>query len=45
MATAEATKKAIKGGEFLIRETQASEIFTPEDFNEEQKMIDRNLFC
>lgn len=39
MATAEATKKAIKGGEFLIRETVASEIFTPEDFNEEQKMI------
>lgn len=34
-----AEKKAIKGGEFLIRETQASDIFTPEDFNEEQKMI------
>lgn len=33
------TKKAIRGGEFLIRETQASEIFIPEDFNEEQKMI------
>jgi alkylation response protein AidB-like acyl-CoA dehydrogenase len=39
MATAEATKKAIKGGEFLIRDTPASEIFTPEDFTEEQKMI------
>lgn len=39
MATAEATKKAIKGGEFLIRETQASEIFIPEEFSEEQKMI------
>ncbi len=34
-----AEKKAIKGGEFLIRETLASEIFTPEDFSEEQKMI------
>ncbi len=33
------TKQAIKGGEFLIRETEAHEIFTPEDFNEEQKMI------
>ena len=33
------TKKAIKGGEFLIRETEASEIFIPEEFNEEQKMI------
>jgi len=31
--------KAIKGGEFLIRETQASEIFIPEEFNEEQRMI------
>jgi len=33
------TKKQIKGGEFLIKETQASEIFTPEDFSEEQRMI------
>ncbi len=32
-------KKAIKGGEFLIRETQAQEVFIPEDFNEEQRMI------
>jgi alkylation response protein AidB-like acyl-CoA dehydrogenase len=38
MATAVETK-TIKGGEFLIRETQASEIFIPEEFNEEQKMI------
>ena len=39
MATATQTKKAIKGGEFLIRETAAHEIFIPEEFNEEQKMI------
>lgn len=39
MTTATQTKKAIKGGEFLIRETMAHEIFIPEDFNEEQKMI------
>jgi alkylation response protein AidB-like acyl-CoA dehydrogenase len=32
-------KTAIKGGEFLIRETEAHEIFIPEDFTEEQKMI------
>lgn len=32
-------RQAIKGGEFLIRETQAHEVFIPEDFNEEQKMI------
>lgn len=30
---------AIKGGEFLIRPTQPQDIFTPEDWNEEQKMI------
>lgn len=33
------SQKAIRGGEFLIRETKAHEIFIPEDFNEEQKMI------
>lgn len=31
--------KAITGGEFLIRETQAQEIFIPEEFNEEQLMM------
>lgn len=41
MATATDTKNAIKGGEFLIRETAAQEIFIPEDFNEEQKMIEQ----
>jgi alkylation response protein AidB-like acyl-CoA dehydrogenase len=39
MATATETKNAIKGGEFLIRETTAQEIFIPEEWNEEQKMI------
>ena len=34
-----AATEAIKGGEFLIRETMASEIFIPEEFSEEQKMI------
>ena len=29
----------IKGGEFLIRETKPTEVFTPEDYTEEQKMI------
>lgn len=31
--------KAIKGGEFLIRQTKPEEIFTPEDWGEEEKMI------
>lgn len=32
-------KTAIKGGEFLVRETEANEIFIPEEWTEEQKMI------
>lgn len=32
-------KAAIKGGEFLIKETEASQIFIPEEFTEEQRMI------
>jgi alkylation response protein AidB-like acyl-CoA dehydrogenase len=39
MSKTVATQKAIRGGEFLIRETLASEIFIPEEFSEEQKMI------
>ena len=30
---------AINGGEFLIRETSPNDIFIPEEFNEEQRMI------
>lgn len=29
----------IRGGEFLIRETAAADIFIPEEFNEEQRMM------
>lgn len=31
--------KAIKGGEFLIKETDPKNVFIPEEFDEEQKMI------
>ncbi|MCH2225321.1 MAG: acyl-CoA dehydrogenase family protein [Crocinitomicaceae bacterium] len=31
--------KPIKGGEFIIRDTEASEIFIPENWTEEQRMI------
>jgi alkylation response protein AidB-like acyl-CoA dehydrogenase len=31
--------KAIQGGEFLVRETPAQDIFIPEQFSEEQKMM------
>ncbi len=33
------SNKALKGGEFLIKETSAADIFIPEEFNEEQRMI------
>ncbi len=39
MATTVETKRAIKGGEFLIRDTEAHEVFIPEEFSEEQRMI------
>src|SRR6476620_5699515 len=32
-------KKLIKGGSFLIEERQPEDIFTPEDFTEEHRMI------
>lgn len=33
------TKKALQGGEFLIRESNPQDIFIPEEFNEEQRMM------
>jgi alkylation response protein AidB-like acyl-CoA dehydrogenase len=33
------TLSSIKGGEFIVRETLANEIFIPEEFSEEQKMM------
>lgn len=38
MATV-AEKSSLNGGEFLIKETLAHEVFIPEEFNEEQQMI------
>ncbi|MEM8895623.1 MAG: acyl-CoA dehydrogenase family protein [Bacteroidota bacterium] len=34
-----AKKDAIKGGEFLIRESEAQDVFIPEEFSEEQQMM------
>ncbi|MEO6132818.1 MAG: acyl-CoA dehydrogenase family protein [Saprospiraceae bacterium] len=33
------TTKALKGGEFIIRDSSPAEIFIPEDFNDDQKMV------
>ena len=38
------TITAIKGGEFLIKDTSASEIFIPENWNEEQRMIAQSCY-
>jgi len=35
----EEVQKAIKGGEFLIRETSSNDVFIPEEWSEEQQMI------
>ena len=32
-------KTLTRGGEFIVRDTNCEEIFTPEDFNDEQKMM------
>jgi alkylation response protein AidB-like acyl-CoA dehydrogenase len=39
MATITTNQVSIKGGEFLIKETAAHEVFIPEEFTEEQRMI------
>ncbi|MFT5858637.1 MAG: alkylation response protein AidB-like acyl-CoA dehydrogenase [Flavobacteriaceae bacterium] len=35
----EKTEKPIQGGEFIVRDTPASEVFIPENWSEEQNMI------
>ena len=32
-------KDILRGGQFLVKETKCEEVFTPEDFSEEQKMM------
>jgi len=39
MTTITKTMNALKGGEFLIKETDANDIFISEEWNEEQLMI------
>ena len=33
------TKEITRGGEFIVKETKCENIFTTEDFSEEQKMM------
>ncbi len=39
MSTETQKTQLIRGGQFLVKETKAEDIFTPEDFNEEQEMM------
>ena len=39
METLEQQKKLLRGGQFLVKETNCEDVFTPEDFNEEQQMM------
>jgi len=39
MSTSTSTDKRFKGGEYIIREQEASSIFIPEQFDEEQRMM------
>ena len=39
MSTEVKQAAALKGGEWLVKESSPFEVFTPEDFSEEQKMV------
>ena len=39
MNTETINKDILRGGQFLVKETKAEDVFTPEDFTEEQKMM------
>jgi len=39
METKEKIDNMIRGGQFIVKETKAEDVFTPEDFTDEQKMM------
>lgn len=39
MSTETDNKELLRGGQFLVKETDCNDVFTPEDFSEEQKMM------
>ena len=39
MSTETLNKDILRGGQFLVKETSCEDIFTPEDFNEDQLMM------
>ena len=36
-------KDLLRGGQFLVKETSCEDVFTPEDFSEEQKNDERGF--
>jgi len=43
MKKTENKKDILRGGQFLVKETKCEDVFTPEDFNEEQKMMKESV--
>ncbi|MEI2420626.1 hypothetical protein V6O07_10165, partial [Arthrospira platensis SPKY2] len=43
MMTTTQTTSPVKGGEFLIKDSDAADIFTPEDYTEEQLMFRKSM--
>ncbi len=39
MSTETTNKELLRGGQFLVKETLSEDVFTPEDFTEEQRMM------
>ncbi len=39
MSTETTNKDILRGGQFLVKETNCEDVFTPEDFSEEQRMM------
>jgi alkylation response protein AidB-like acyl-CoA dehydrogenase len=40
---AELEKDILRGGQFLVKETKCEDVFTPEDFSEEQRMMKESV--
>lgn len=43
MSTETTNKDILRGGQFLVKETPCEDIFTPEDFSEEQRMMKESV--
>ena len=41
--TEETKKNILRGGQFLVKETPCEDVFTPEDFSEEQIMMKESV--